>query len=237
MPGQWWELSIVRRVAPPRKLVRRKFWLLLSVVLCERNNVSMRLSTRTLTSVDILSTKVWQTRLTMPDSNKCIMSDGVASVMPNGLWPNLISKNALSQRWADMASRAAMYSFISFSRALLWWRDSGSSSALVSGGTDSCVTFSFNALWYAIRIHRHLCSGLSRSALPHKHILGTLAMQFLPPKRETSVSPLLASPFTKVMTGITVIRRTTSPIRTKALKPPFFWAVTIPSRTASIILW
>jgi hypothetical protein len=55
-------------------------------------------------------------------------------------------------------------------------------SALVTDGTDSCVTFSFNALWYAIRIDRHLCSGLSRSALPHKHILGTLAMQFLPPK-------------------------------------------------------
>jgi hypothetical protein len=29
----------------------------------------------------------------------------------------------------------------------------------------------------------------------------------------------------------------TLPIRMKALKPPFSWVVTIPSRTASIILW
>ncbi len=30
----------------------------------------------------------------MPDSNKGIMSNGVASIMPNGLWPNFISKKA-----------------------------------------------------------------------------------------------------------------------------------------------
>jgi hypothetical protein len=34
----------------------------------------------------------------------------------------------------------------------------------VSGGTDSCTTFSFDSLWYAMQTHRHLCSGLSRSA-------------------------------------------------------------------------
>ncbi len=32
----------------------------------------------------------------MPDSNKCIMLEGVARVMPNGLQPNLTSKKALS---------------------------------------------------------------------------------------------------------------------------------------------
>jgi hypothetical protein len=132
--------------------------------------------------------------------------------MPNGLQPNLTSKKALSQWWADMASRAAIYCFIAFSWALLWWWDSGSSPGCVFGGTDSYTTFSFNALWYAILIHKHLCSRLSRSALPHKHILGTLAMQFLPPKWETSVSLLLTLPFTKVMTCcITIIRWTTLP--------------------------
>jgi succinate dehydrogenase hydrophobic anchor subunit len=45
--------------------------------------------------------------------------------MPNGLWLNLILKNTLSQWWANMASRVAMYSFNSFSCALLWWWDSG----------------------------------------------------------------------------------------------------------------
>jgi hypothetical protein len=34
-------------------------------------------------------------------------------------------------------------------------------------------------------------------------------MQFLPPKQETSVSPLLVLPFTKVRTGITIISQTT----------------------------
>ncbi len=165
-----------------------------------------------LMSVDILSTNIWQTHLTIPNLNKCIMSAGVVRVMPNGLWPNLISKNAFSQWWANMASRATMYSFISVSWALLWWCDSGGLPGCVSGGNDSFITFSFNDLWYAIQIHRHLCSGLSRSALPHKHILGTWAMQFLPPKWETRVSPLLASPFMKVITSITIIRWTTSPI-------------------------
>ncbi len=146
MPGQWWELSNVRCIVPPQKLVRRKFWLLLSVVLREWNNVSMRLSTWTLMSVDLLSTNIWQTHLTMPDSNKCIMSNGVVSVMPNGLWPNFILKKALSQQWANMASRAAMYSFISFSRALLWWWDSGGLPGHVSGATNSCATF-VHELW------------------------------------------------------------------------------------------
>jgi hypothetical protein len=72
MPGQWWDLSIMRQVAPPQKLVQRKFWLLLSVVLWEQNNVSMRLSTQTLMSVDMLSTNVWQTHLTVPDLYRAI---------------------------------------------------------------------------------------------------------------------------------------------------------------------
>jgi hypothetical protein len=58
MPSQWLELSIMRHVAPPWKFVQRKFWLLLSVVLCDQNNVSMRLSTWTLIFVDTLSTNV-----------------------------------------------------------------------------------------------------------------------------------------------------------------------------------
>jgi hypothetical protein len=53
------------------------------------------------------------------------------------------------------------------SRALLWWCDSGGSPGLLSGGTDSCVTFSFNALCDRnyTAMHTHVWRSVHLSAL------------------------------------------------------------------------
>jgi hypothetical protein len=85
---------------------------------------------------------------------------------------------------------------------------------LLGGDTESLVTLSFNAFWSTIQTQEHLCIGSSRCFRPVKQSLGTLKVQFFPPNWEMRVSPILASPFTKAITGMTISLRTMSPIHT-----------------------
>jgi hypothetical protein len=148
----------------------------------------------------MLPTNTLITYFIKPDSLACIMSVGVASVMLNLLAPYSILKRMFCPKCVDIFANAPLYSIRSFG-----------------------VRFSFLAWhWILCRwllmISGQECIGLLSCLKGVIHNLGTLPLQFLPPYRNTKLSPFLPSPLTKVRQGTTSLYAISSPWQTCTLK-------------------